>query len=105
LRIGSIDSAATDFLPQLMHDFRQLHPDQSIQIVEDRTLRLLPKLSSGRLDLAFVRPPDRRDPNIELRHLLHEAVVVAVPSAHPLARHGAISLSELVGQPLIVPDR
>jgi DNA-binding transcriptional LysR family regulator len=105
LRIGSIDSAATGLLPQLMHDFRAHHPDQSIQIIEDRTLRLLPKLLSGRLDLAFVRPPDRRDPNIEFRHLLHEAVVVALPSPHPLAQHSAISLSDLVGQPLIVPDR
>jgi DNA-binding transcriptional LysR family regulator len=60
---------------------------------------------SGRLDLAFVRPPKSRDPGLVYRHLLYETPVVAIGSAHPLARRRKISIQDIADQPLIVPDR
>ena len=59
IRVGAIDSAAAGLLPRLLHDFRKRRPDVTVQLVEDKTVRLLPQLLSGRLDLAFVRPPER----------------------------------------------
>lgn len=61
LRVGAIDSAAAGLLPLLLHDFRERHPEIVVQLVEDKTIRLLPRLLSGRLDLAFVRPPESPD--------------------------------------------
>ena len=43
---------------------------------EGKTIRLLPRLLSGRLDLAFVRPPERPDRRLEFTLLLHETAVV-----------------------------
>jgi len=57
LRIGAIDSAAAGLMPLLLRDFRARRPDVAVQLVEDKTVSLLPRLVSGRLDLAFVRPP------------------------------------------------
>ncbi|MFN5687878.1 LysR family transcriptional regulator, partial [Bradyrhizobium sp.] len=65
LRVGAIDSAAAGLLPQLLHDFREAHPDIAVQLMEEKTIRLLPKILSGALDLAFVRPPERTDPRLE----------------------------------------
>ena len=45
--------------------FPQASPDVTMQLVEDKTIRLLPRLLSGRLDLAFVRPPEHPDRRIE----------------------------------------
>lgn len=109
LRIGAIDTAAAGLVPDLLHDFRKrragLRASVTVQFVEDKTARLLPRLLSGRLDLAFVRPPERPDKRIEVLKLFHETPVVALPSRHRLARRSRLSVAALVGQPLIVPDR
>ncbi|WP_315704323.1 MULTISPECIES: LysR family transcriptional regulator [unclassified Bradyrhizobium] len=105
LRVGAIDSAAAGLLPALLHDFRRRHPGIAVQLSEEKTIRLLPKILSGALDLAFVRPPERTDKRLEFRPLLDESAVVALPQRHALARRKLISLAELADQPLIVPDR
>jgi DNA-binding transcriptional LysR family regulator len=80
-------------------------PDVAVQLLEDKTIRQLPRLLSGRLDLALVRPAEHRDKRIEFSILFHATAVVAVPARHKLATRKRISIEKLAGQPLIVPDR
>lgn len=101
-RIGAIDSAATGLMPPLMHDFKQVMPGVGLMLTEDKTVRLLPKLLSGALDIAFVRPPSVAKPEIEFALLLNEATVVALPSQHRLAQQDLISVRDLDAEPLIV---
>jgi len=105
LKVGAVDRAAAGLLPQLLRDFRTTHPDVAVQLLEEKTIRLLPKLLSGALDLAFVRPPERADKRLEFRPLLMETAIVALPLRHALARRKSLSLSAIAGQPMIVPDR
>jgi DNA-binding transcriptional LysR family regulator len=105
VRVGAIDSAAAGLLPMLLHDFRARRPDVTVQLVEDKTLRLLPQLLSGRLDLAFVRPPQTTNKRLEFLFLLHETAVVAVSDRHPFASKKRLTIADLGDQPLIVPDR
>ena len=105
LRIGAIDSAAAGLVPLLLHNFRESRPDIVVQLIEDKTIRLLPRLISGRLDLAFVRPPENPDKSLEFLFLFHETAVVAVPVQHPLAGCEQLSIKDLADQPLIVPER
>jgi DNA-binding transcriptional LysR family regulator len=105
IRVGAIDSAAAGLLPMLLHDFRKLRPDVTVQLVEDKTIRLLPRLLSGRLDLALVRPPETRDQRLEFMLLFHETAVVAMSDRHPLAARKRLTIADLKDQPLIVPER
>lgn len=105
LRVGAMDSVAAGLLPQILPHFREQHPDVSIELLEQKTIRLLPKLLSGRLDIAFIRPPDVRDPRIHFRALISETAVVALPAAHPMADRQCVEIMELADEPLIVPDR
>ncbi|MGY3235228.1 DNA-binding transcriptional LysR family regulator [Bradyrhizobium sp. USDA 4472] len=105
LRIGAIDSAAAGLLPPLLRDFRSGHSDVSVQLVEDKTIRLLPKILTGALDLAFVRPPDRADKRLEFRPLLQETAIVAFPQRHALAARKSVMLADIADEPLLVPDR
>jgi DNA-binding transcriptional LysR family regulator len=105
LRIGAIDSAAAGLLPRLLRDFRSKHPEVKVQLFEEKTIQLLPKILSGSLDLALVRPPGRADRRIEFRPLLKETAVVALPRTHALARRRFVALSDIAREPLIVPDR
>lgn len=105
LKIGAIDSAAAGLIPQLLQAFRKRYPDVEVQIFEDKTLRLIPRLKSGRLDLVFIRPPEKKERDIEMRFLFNEAIVVAMPQSHPLAKRDFLQISDLQDQPLIVPER
>ena len=105
LRVGAIDSAAAGLVPLLLHDFRQNHADIAVQLLEDKSIRLIPKLLSGRLDLAFIRPPDTIDRSLTTRFLFHETAVVAVSTKHPLAERADVTIHDLAEEPLIVPER
>jgi DNA-binding transcriptional LysR family regulator len=105
VRVGAIDSAAAGLLPMLLHDFRGRRPDVTVQLTEDKTIRLLPRLLSGRLDLAFVRPPESPDQRLQFMFLFHETAVVAVSDQHPLASKKRVTIADLADQPLIVPGR
>lgn len=105
IRIGAIDSAAAGLVPQLLHDLKLEHSEISVQLLEEKTVRLLPRLISGRLDLAFIRPPEIVDRNVKLVRLFNETAVVAVAEGHRLADRERIAVTELENEPLIVPDR
>ncbi|MCA1373453.1 MULTISPECIES: LysR family transcriptional regulator [unclassified Bradyrhizobium] len=105
LRVGAIDSAAAGLLPPLLRDFRVRHPDIAVQLLEDKTVRLLPRILTGALDLAFVRPPDRPDKRLEFRDLLQESAIVAFPRRHALAGRKAITLADIADESVLVPDR
>ncbi|WP_292289490.1 LysR family transcriptional regulator [Marivita sp.] len=105
LRIGAIDSAAAGLMPQLLPHFRETHPDIDVELLEQKTIRLLPRLLSGRLDIAIVRPPEVRDARLIYQHLFYETAVVAVPESHPLASRSSVSVHDMADEPLIVPER
>ncbi|MHA3977775.1 LysR family transcriptional regulator [Halovulum sp. GXIMD14794] len=105
LRVGAIDSAAAGLMPQLLNYFRAEHPDIKVSLFEQKTIRLLPRLRSGRLDIAFVRPPESRPPDVVFQSLFHETAVVAMPEDHRLAQRASVEIAELADEPLIVPDR
>lgn len=105
LRVGAIDSAAAGLLPPLLQDFRADAPDVTVQLNEDKTIRLLPRVLSGRLDLAFVRPPPSADKRLTFLFLFHETAVVAVPTRHRLAKRKSLSVADLATEAMIVPER
>ncbi len=105
LRIGAIDSAAAGLMPQLLPKFREAYPETDVELLEQKTIRLLPRLLSGRLDLAIVRPPDQPDARLEFLQLFSETAVVAVPAGHPLAQRSTLAVEDIAEMPLIVPDR
>lgn len=105
LRVGAIDTAAAGLLPQVMQKMKDQMSDAEMEILEQKTIRILPRILSGRLDVAIVRPPEIRDPRLSFQHLFYESAVVAVPSDHPLANRAELSVQEMADEPLIVPDR
>ncbi len=105
IRVGAIDSAAAGLIPSLLRDFRRRRPDVVVQLIEDKTARLLPRLLSGHIDLAFLRPPDNPDKRLEAMFLFNETVVVALPASHRSARRRRLTIEDLVDEPLIVPAR
>lgn len=106
LRLGAIDTAASGLIPGLLSAVHASHPELKIQLVEERSAKLIPRLLAGNLDLALVRPglmPFHR--RLRGHFLLHESSVVLLPSGHPLTRLQEVNVTDLQDMPLIVPDR
>ncbi|AYF03121.1 LysR family transcriptional regulator (plasmid) [Paracoccus yeei] len=106
LRLGAIDTAASVLVPQLLQAVHAVHPDLRIQLVEERSIKLIPRLLAGNLDLALVRPglkPFHR--RLRGHLLLHESPVVVLPPGHALAGRDSVKVQDLAETPLIVPDR
>jgi DNA-binding transcriptional LysR family regulator len=88
-----------------LHDFRERCPNVAVQLLEEKTIRLLPRLLTGRLDLAFVRPPESPDKRLEFLFLFHETAMVALPAGHPLVDREYLRIRDIADEPLIVPER
>ena len=105
VRMGVIDTAAAGLVPLLLSDFRKSHPAIQVQLTEDKSIRLLPRLLSGSLDLAIIRPPPQFSTQIEILPLFHETAVVAVPADHPLCGRARVVVADIAAEPLILPNR
>ena len=58
LRVGCPDDYAHAFLPSLLRDYSNLHPQVLIEVVCAPTPRLLEKIKNQMLDIAIVSEPD-----------------------------------------------
>lgn len=94
LRLGLTSAAEPAWFRGLADRVQALQPGVRVEVASDTSPRLVRQLRAGRLDAAFVAlPTDVRGLDVlELDRLL---MVVAMPSAHPLARRRLLRLADL----------
>lgn len=96
LRFGSADNLAHTQVPGILRDFRQLHPQITLELTVSQSPVLLRRLQAGQLDLVFIN----QDP-------------VAIPVGDPIGRlvhrdrlvwmaHRSVALDPAQPTPLIV---
>jgi DNA-binding transcriptional LysR family regulator len=100
LRIGSIPTALTSFVPTAIARFHDEAPRVVLTMVDDHMQSLLPRLERGELDLAvvFENPdlPDGVPGRLVLSSLFDDRYRVLLPERHPLARRrGRLRLTDL----------
>ena len=84
LRIGFTAASGFSILGPLLEEIAAILPDVDIDLQELVTGEQIAGLQTGELDLGLARPPF--DSEVFDSHLLYrEAMVLAVPSGHPLA--------------------
>jgi DNA-binding transcriptional LysR family regulator len=98
------------FVPRVIRAFREAFPLVSLTLEESGTMELIGDLREERVDVAFVRTPVADPAGLVVDRLLEEAMVVAVPSQHALARAGrgegaGVNLKRLAGETFIVYRR
>src|SRR5262249_40616800 len=100
LRIGLLKTMPMEPIAKLIHDFREIHPEVIIELVDDTDEDLRAQLRLDRIDLAItaLRPDDKESVS---QVILEEALYLAVNQAHPLARKRAVTLNDLHEQPFI----
>jgi DNA-binding transcriptional LysR family regulator len=71
-------------VPRVMNEFRRAFPNVNVTVEERLSSELIDLVRSNRADVAFLWTP--RAEGLVSIPLLHEPLVVALPSRHPLAR-------------------
>lgn len=101
VRVGFAGASSHTTLPRLTRAVRAAHPGiELVMLGQTYANRAAARVADGTLDLGFVRLPLNR-PGVEHRVIAEEELVCALPSDHPLARHGRISVGDLAEEPFV----
>lgn len=103
VEIAYVGSAAFSpvFAP-IFGSFRAAHPDVTLHLTQMPSLLQLERVAQSSLDCGFVRPPvGALPPGLVARVLTREALLLALPADHKLARPEPCALAELASQKFI----
>lgn len=102
LSIGEISSLTELDLVDLLAGFHRRYPKVDIRWLMGKSELMIADVRERRLDVAFIGvwPGESLD-GVEWRLLAQEELVAVLPTAHPLASHGQLTLAQLEDQPLV----
>lgn len=94
LRIGFVSSAPFNVLPGILRAYRARHAMVAVDLHEMGSAAQMRALQAAELDLGLVRLPAEAT-GVEVRVLLREPLVAALPDSHPLAMRRRIHVQAL----------
>ena len=104
LDVGVFGSAVLDIVPRIVVAFRNRFPQVEVILHNMDRESQIQALQERRITIGFNRFfPDH--PDLIWEPVVNEALLVIVPSNHPLARRKSIRFTDLAGQPLILYPR
>ncbi|MFD4629108.1 LysR family transcriptional regulator [Streptomyces sp. NPDC058284] len=104
LRLGTVNAATVTLLAPAIREFRAAHPSTQVEVVTDRQDGVQQHLTEGGFDLGLVSylRDDDLPPGLHTTELLRGRPVVCVRPDSPLAALNAVTVTDLLTQPLIV---
>ncbi|MEV0298715.1 LysR family transcriptional regulator [Nocardia sp. NPDC050710] len=104
LRLGFTVIASYTSLPQAVQAFRSRYPDVTVDLVEINSPALELALDRGEVDLGVLHPPVQR-PQLRMRALPGERLVLAIPVGHRLTEQSRITFADLADEPMLTAPR
>ena len=104
ITVGLIPSGNNSFVLERVARYRQAYADVEVVINSMVTTRQVEAIVSGRIDVGFVRLPIRHH-EIDVRKIHSEAMVVALPKKHRLAKAARIRLADVAKEDLVIFPR
>lgn len=103
LNIGYNTAAGFLVFPTVIPAFHREHPGVKLHFHNLLLLPQLEALRSGVIDIGFAYLPVEAE-GLDIAPLTDESLVAILPATHRLAREPSISIKDLSGEPLILPD-
>lgn len=98
--IGFVPAAEIKIFPQALTVLRAQFPATRFVLQSLTTFEQHEALSSGAIDIGFLRPPVD-DPHIDSMVILRESLVVLLPADHPACWSSEVSLSAIAETPFL----
>lgn len=106
LSIGCFSSAVLEFLPALLQSYRAQFPDVRVQLYEMTVDQQAQAFAQERIDVGFTRPLSAAQrKTLEQEHVYRDRLVLALPSAHPLARKKSARLEHFADDDFVMFKR
>jgi DNA-binding transcriptional LysR family regulator len=99
--IGLFGSAIFNVIPSLLNQFRKSNPQVKISLHNMTKSEQIEALRERRLSLGFNRA-FRDVPDMIVETVLQERMAVAIQFDHPLANRTAVTVGDLIDQPLVL---
>lgn len=102
--VGSATYAAA--VSEILRRFRRRFPDVELTLKEMTTAEQARGLNDGLIGVGFVRPPVGGEGDyLNVRVVLEEPLIAALPESHRLSREESIRLADLSGDPFVLFPR
>jgi DNA-binding transcriptional LysR family regulator len=98
LRVGVLRGGSPAVLTDALIRFRAEWPEARLSLAEYRDDQIVEAVRDGRVDVALARLADAVPSTLSRRRLLREQLHALVPTGHPLAARGEITLSDLASE-------
>ena len=103
IRIGTISSVATHWLPNIIREFQKDYPNIDYELLLGDYTEIEEWIASGRVDCGFLRLPTR--PDFETMVLARDRLLAVVPQEHELAELEKIPVRELCRYPFLLLEK
>jgi DNA-binding transcriptional LysR family regulator len=106
LHIGFSSSLPHTKLPNILRVCRSRFPEIALTLHEHTTEKQIELLSSGEIDVGFLRlPVDNAPASLAIKPILHEPLLLAMPREHSLGRRQTVAIQSLRDEPFILLPR
>jgi len=106
LRIGYAPSPTASLLPEALREFQARAPGVKVKLADSTSPQMLAGLRDRTLDVALMAEPSRAAVRgLVFERLVAYPVCIAVAPSHPFGRRRAVTVGEVVAQPIVAYAR
>ena len=103
IRIGTISSVATHWLPNIIRAFQKDCPNIEYELLLGDYTEIEEWIAEGRVDCGFLRLPTR--PEFETLFLEQDRLLAVLPEDHPLTKLDKVPVSALCEEPFLLLEK
>lgn len=103
IRIGTVSSVATHWLPNIIREFQKIYPNIDYELLLGDYSEIEDWILEGRVDCGFLRLPTHRELNSIF--LEQDRLLVILPEDHPLTERSKIPVSALGEEPFMLLEK
>jgi len=103
IRIGTISSIATHWLPNIIAEFQKKYPNIDYELLLGHYADIEGWVNEGRVDIGFTRISTKSD--LETEFLEQDKLLVILPENHPMASCDKFPVSALADYPFMLLEK
>lgn len=101
IRVGSFSSASVNWLPKIIKQFREEHPNIEFQLINGGYEEVNDWIAAGKIDCGFVTLTGEE--NFEAFPLIKDRLLAVLPKGHPFCQADYLPFAQMAEEAFILP--